>query len=94
MTGKRKGYMTLAEHHAQMKADGTYDSPRGTPFEMRSLPPSAASAPLRAYEVLKPLPAQCGRTASWFGQWGGGTQYEFAQPIETLVQQGYLGVLE
>lgn len=26
MSNKRKGYMTLAEHDAQMKADGTYDA--------------------------------------------------------------------
>ena len=26
MSSKRKGYLTLAEHHAQMKADGTYDA--------------------------------------------------------------------
>lgn len=69
---------------------GTFASPAGTPFGARSLPADAASAPLRGYEVLKPLPAQGGTTARWFGQLGGGTQYEFAQSVESLVQQGFL----
>lgn len=72
---------------------GTFASPAGTPFGARSLPSNAASAPLRRYEVLKPLPAQSGTAAPWFGQVGGGTQYEFPQSIESLVRQGYLGRL-
>jgi RHS repeat-associated protein len=69
---------------------GTFASPAGTPFPLRALPPQALKSTLRSYEVLKPLPARNGATAPWFGQPGGGTQYEFAQSIETLVQQGYL----
>jgi RHS repeat-associated protein len=69
---------------------GTFASPAGTPFGARALPPHAASAPLRQYEVLQPLPTRSGTAAPWFGQPGGGMQYEFAQPIETLIEQGFL----
>jgi Tuberculosis necrotizing toxin len=69
---------------------GTFASPSGTPFGARSLPPGAATAPLRGYEVLKPLPAQGGPVAPWFGQPGGGIQYEFAQSIQSLMKQGFL----
>jgi hypothetical protein len=62
---------------------GTFASPRGTPFGLRSLPPAAESGPFRAYEVIRPLPAQSGVAAPWFGL-GGGIQYEFAHSIEVL----------
>jgi RHS repeat-associated protein len=69
---------------------GTFASPAGTPFGARALPPHAASAPFRQYEVVQPLPVRRGTTAPWFGQPGGGIQYELTQPIETLIQQGFL----
>jgi hypothetical protein len=73
---------------------GRFASPRGTPFEARSLPPEAASAPLRTYEVLRPLPANSGSTAPWYGQPGRGTQFEFFQSIDELVRHGYLRRIE
>ncbi len=69
---------------------GTFASPAGTPFGARALPPQAVTAPLRQYEVLRPLPVREGAAAPWFGQPGGGIQYELAHPIETLIQQGFL----
>jgi RHS repeat-associated protein len=69
---------------------GTFASPAGTPFSSRSLPPDAARAALRSYEVLKPLPARGGPATPWFGQLGGGTQYELEHSIESLVHQGFL----
>jgi RHS repeat-associated protein len=69
---------------------GTFTSPAGTPFGARSLPPEAAGAPLRGYEVVKPLPVQSGAAAPWFGQPGGGMQYELGQSVKSLVDQGFL----
>jgi Flp pilus assembly pilin Flp len=69
---------------------GTFVAPQGTPFGMRALPAEAASSPLRAYEVIKPIPAKSGAAAPWFGQVGGGIQHEFSQSIESLVKDGYL----
>ena len=69
---------------------GTFASPAGTPFGARSLPPEAATRALRTYEVVAPLPAQSGTTSAWFGQLGGGMQYEFGQSIERLVELGFL----
>ena len=69
---------------------GTFTSPAGTPFGARSLPSKAAGAPLRGYEVVKPLPAQSGAAAPWFGQPGGGMQYELGQSVKSLVDQGFL----
>jgi len=69
---------------------GAFASPAGTPFGARSLPSEAAAAPLRGYEVVKPLPVQSGRAAPWFGQPGGGIQYELGQSVKSLVDQGFL----
>ena len=48
------------------------------------------SALAELHEVLRPVEVNSGTVEPWFEQPGGGTQYEFAQPIESLVQQGFL----
>ena len=50
---------------------GLYFSPEGTPFDQRSLPPKSSDGTYTRYIVRKPLPAQSGSTAPWFGQSGG-----------------------
>ena len=42
------------------------------------------------YEVLKPTPAKSGKTAPWFGEPGGDTQYKFDKSIEDLMGSGNL----
>jgi hypothetical protein len=69
---------------------GRFVSPTGTPIPMRSLPYGAAEGPYGAFRVVKPIEVQGGSTAPWFGQLGGGMQYELPQSIQSLLRSGYL----
>ena len=69
---------------------GTFLSPEGTPVEARSLAPGTTSKPYNVYEVEQPITVQSGEAAPWFGQPGGGTQYELPMPVSDAVAQGYL----
>lgn len=69
---------------------GHFASPKGTPFEKRSLPRGTEKLPLTSYQVMKPLPVQSGIAAPWFGSPGLGTQYKFRKSIDELVSSGYL----
>jgi hypothetical protein len=69
---------------------GTFVSPEGTPYENRSLAPGTETKPYNVYEVVQPVEVQGGEVAPWFGQPGGGIQYEFSDSIENLVNAGVL----
>lgn len=69
---------------------GKFVSPQGTPYANRSLPPGSDKRSYNAYEILKPIDVQSGKIAPWFDQPGGGTQYQFTQSIEDLIQSEYL----
>ena len=69
---------------------GTFVSPQGTPFGARSLPPSSLSKQFNTYEVVNPVEVNGGTVAPWFGQGGGGIQYEFDQSIADLIEGGFL----
>jgi hypothetical protein len=70
---------------------GDFVSPSGVPFEQRALPSSAANRPYQEYEVLQPIPnVNSGSAAPWFGQPGGGTQYQMPMSINELVRQGFI----
>jgi predicted ribonuclease toxin of YeeF-YezG toxin-antitoxin module len=70
--------------------DGTFAAPAGTPFSQRSLRPGDDLKPLNEYEVVKPFNAKTGKTAPWFGESGGGTQYKFDRSIRDLIDQGFI----
>ena len=69
---------------------GTFVAPVGTPFGARSLPESALNKPFNTYEVLKPIEVQAGPAAPWFGQRGGGMQYELPSSVKDLIGSGHL----
>ncbi len=69
---------------------GSFLSPLGTPFEMRSLPPSSAYAPYSVYKVLKPLEVTAGNTMPAFGYTGGGMQFKTPVSIQILLEKGIL----
>jgi len=73
---------------------GSFASPRGTPPWARSLPYGAENRPLNTYEVVKPLEVDAGRAVPWFGQPGGGIQYDFGRSIQELIDSGYLKPLQ
>ncbi|MEO0401140.1 MAG: glycohydrolase toxin TNT-related protein [Pseudomonadota bacterium] len=69
---------------------GSFLSPRGAPYESRSLPYNPDMQQYSVYRVAKPLPVQSGQAAPWFGQPGGATQYKTGLSVGDLVKQGYL----
>lgn len=79
---------TLIDRYGSAK--GKYAAPRGTPFALRSLPCQDQYEIDRTYEVRKPFQVEAGKTAPWFGEPGGGIQYELPASVQTLVTAGYL----
>jgi filamentous hemagglutinin len=76
--------------------DSSFLAPAGTPIAERALLPSTNTEIINSYVVLKPLPVQASETAPWFGEPGGGTQYQTTvgstgMTIKQLVDAGYLG---
>ena len=69
---------------------GSYFAPEGTPFGQRGLPLKSADGIYTRYIVMKPLPAQSGSTAPWFGQSGGGMQFKAQMSAEDLLDGGYI----
>ena len=69
---------------------GTFVSPKGIPYTERLLPIGTDQKPYTVFEVVKPVEVQAGKIAPWFGEKGGGIQYEFSQKISDLLQQGIL----
>ncbi|KAJ7117749.1 hypothetical protein C8R44DRAFT_832373 [Mycena epipterygia] len=77
----------------------TFISPAGTPFAMRSLPPSSLNTPTyddivpfnyRVYKVKYPFVVTSGPTAAFFGQPGQGTVYRTRTSLDMLVRGGFL----
>ena len=72
-------------------ASGSFLSPAGTPAAARSLPPGALARPLNSYQVLQPFEAGAGRAAPWFGQPGGGLQFDLGtKTVQDLINSGHL----
>ncbi|TCJ16391.1 DUF4237 domain-containing protein, partial [Flaviaesturariibacter flavus] len=69
---------------------GTFASPAGTPLNQRAMAPGSTAKPLTEYEVLKPFDAKAGKTAPWFGEPGGGTQYKFDRSVSELKKAGII----
>jgi hypothetical protein len=69
---------------------GTFLAPKGTPFEMRGLPPSLSSLKPNIYQVVKPIEVLKGRSVPAFGYIGMGIQYELPVSVQTLLGRGIL----
>ena len=66
--------------------NGTFVSPRGTPFPMRALPDSTLSKPFEAYRVRSALEVDGGLITPAFGKPGLGTQFELPHSVDELIQ--------
>ena len=63
----------------------------GTPFSMRSQPPSDIGREYHQYRVLRPLDSALeGLVAPWFNQPGGGSMVVLGKPIRWYLDRGYL----
>ncbi len=69
---------------------GTFVSPEGVPYSQRSLAPGTDSKPYNVYEVVKEFDGMEGKVAPWFGESGGGIQYELGKSIKELLEGGYI----
>ncbi|MBF0576039.1 TNT domain-containing protein [Dysgonomonas sp. GY617] len=68
---------------------GYFFSEPGTPISSRSLPPNNSGV-YNQYEVLKPIPVQKSIITPWFGQPGGGVQYQTPVPVRVLIDKGFI----
>jgi hypothetical protein len=73
---------------------GYYASPEGTPFHMRSLPPSKYLDEHHLYEVIRPLYTEESITAPWFDQSGLAKQYKFNATFRELIKQKFIRELD
>ena len=73
---------------------GYFVSPEGTSYTERALPVGTDKKPYTVFEVIKPVKVQSGKIAPWFGEKGGGIQYEFSNKISELLEQGILRKVE
>jgi hypothetical protein len=61
----------------------------------RTNAPGAESRLLSAYEVVKPFEVDAGKAAPWFGQPGGGTQFDLGtRTVQDLINSGHLSPLQ
>jgi hypothetical protein len=67
---------------------GTFFSPKGESFGSRAVPYVCQNMDYRVYRVLKPLPVKTCKAAPWFGDPGGATQEQTADPAYKLVAAG------
>ena len=67
---------------------GSFVSPKGVPFQNRSLPHGSETKPYNVYEVVKPIHGLKGNAAPWFDQPGGGLQYKLNRTIQELLDDG------
>ena len=62
----------------------------GTPYTERALPMGTDKKTYTVFEVVRPVEVNAGKIVPWFGEKGGGIQYEFQQKISELIEQGIL----
>ena len=73
---------------------GSFVAPAGTPQQMLSLPYDKIGQTTTYLQVQQPIQALGGKVAPWFGQIGGGTQYLLNSPVQQLLTEGVLKIME
>jgi hypothetical protein len=69
---------------------GRFLAPADASYMGRAVPYDRLKMPYFRYEVVRSLRVAAGKAAPWFDQPGGGTQYKTGQPIQVLLDAGYL----
>ena len=69
---------------------GRFLAPADASYMGRAVPYDRLKMPYYRYEVVRPLRVVSGKAAPWFDQPGDGMQYKTGQPIQVLVDKGYL----
>lgn len=87
---RSSGQLRKGEKFQRYGSDGgTFAAPAGTPKEALSLPPQNTGVASN-WEVLESIPVDKGPAAPWFGQPGGGTQYQLPMSIKDLEKNGFI----
>lgn len=74
---------------------GNFVAQDGVPYTERALPKGTDSKPYHRYEVIKEIPhTKKGEAIPWFGEKGGGVQYEIPEHINDLIKDGYIRRIE
>ena len=72
--------------------NGTYFAEAGIPIENRAMAPNSDFSCYNIYEVKREIPMRKGEIAPWFGQPGGGIQYQidpvFVEQITAKLKKG------
>jgi hypothetical protein len=69
---------------------GRFFAPLGTPWRDRALPYDPAGTAYRIYVIRQPLTVEACRTAAWFGEPGGGLQFETSESAAQLSRAGLI----
>ena len=69
---------------------GSFTSPEGIPYKMRSVAPGTDLKPYSVFEVVKPINVKAGEIAPWFDEPGGGIQYLLPDTVDELLDAGVL----
>lgn len=70
---------------------GTFAGKDGTPYTDRALSKGTDSKPYTRYKVLKDISqVNEGEIIPWFGEKGGGIQFELPASINDLIKEGYI----
>ena len=69
---------------------GSFVSPEGVPFDMRSLAPGTEMRAYSVFEVIEPIKVKSGEIEAWFDRPGGGIQYLLPDTIDNLLESGII----
>ena len=69
---------------------GSFTSPEGIPYKMRSVAPGTDLKPYSVFEVVEPINVKAGQIAPWFDEPGGGIQYLLPDTVDELLDLGIL----
>jgi len=84
-------YGGWVDKNGKFHDEGTFVGKESTPYTERSLKPGTDVNPLQKYEVIKDIPnVKEGEAIPWFGEKGGGVQYELPASIDELIEGGYI----
>ncbi|GEM56358.1 hypothetical protein B0A58_00240 [Flavobacterium branchiophilum NBRC 15030 = ATCC 35035] len=79
------------DENGNFQDKGTFAGKEGTPYTERALPKGTDAKPYKRYEVIKEIPTVSkGEIIPWFGEKGGGIQYELPASINDLIKEGYI----
>lgn len=69
---------------------GRFLAPADASYMGRAVPYDRLKMDYHRYEVVRPVRVKAGKATPWFDQSGGVIQYKTAEPVQVLINKGYL----